>query len=199
MKLDRLSKLVPFFSLPIAFSLSGCLSSGNSADGGVNNATTTGTEVRAPVEADCQTIGYNAVRSLVVDNMQIPEDTVLDGGIVLDDFLLANIGALGSTGVNENRSCSLLYFKASAQLGMLSCHWVAQNNPSLLFPSGLSDYGTAFQTLTGLQIDSTESAALSELTDSITSFDSGVFASLEVKKMAAACSAIFASMVSQTL
>jgi hypothetical protein len=176
--------------------LSGCLSPTSSA----NNGNQTPVEVERPaVESDCQTVGIDALETLVTDVMSVPSNAMLYGNQRLDQFFASQEGALGGRGASETRSCSLLYFKATAHLGMLSCTWVAQNNPDLLFPNGLSDLSTLYSSLTGLELSATDSAELGDLAASIGSFDPVVFPNLQAKRMAAVCSAVFGSLATQTL
>lgn len=183
--------------LSASMSLTACLSGGD--DSSTTDAGATTEKVRDPVESDCRTLGYSAVRSLVVDVMQVPESAMLSSGQTLGAFLTANQAVLGGTGASETRGCSILYFKAVAQLGMLSCNWAAENNGALLFPSGSGDVSTAYFSMTGKNLDSTEQDALTTLASQITTFDAGKNSSLESKRVSAVCSAIFASLASQTL
>jgi len=134
-------------------------------------------------------LGYEAVKALTTEVLQVPLTATLSTGQSLDEFLNSNTNSLGGVGVNESRSCSLGYFKTVSQLGMLSCEWLTANNPSLLFPQGASDSSYAFVSMTGLNPSSDESANLNEL--------AGQFSG--AKQTTAVCAAIYASLAAQTL
>lgn len=181
--------------LTVSFSLSACLSS---ESGGADEVASTET-IRAPVETECRTLGYEAVRALVTDVMQVPTSAMLSNNQTLAQFLATNQDVLGGIGASENRSCSIMYFKAVSQLGMLSCHYASENLAANLFPNGLSDVGTAYFMMTSKNIDSIEQEALNVLSSQITTITVGLNTSLERKRIAAICSSIFSSMATQAL
>jgi len=184
-----------FAAISLLISTTGCLSTSEGESSDVASTET----VRAPVETDCRTLGYEALRSLVNDVMQIPSSAMLYNSQTMEQFLTTNQDVLGGTGVSENRSCSIMYFKAVSQLGMLSCHYLSENIANIMFPNGIADVGTAYAMLTSKNIDTIEQDALTTLAAQITTFDGTVHTSLERKKISAVCSSIFASIATQAL
>lgn len=179
----KILSIILFLNLPVL--LTACLSEGSGTN---SDQVATVEKERDPVQIDCRTLGYEAVKALTTEVMQVPLTATLSNGQTLDAFLTTNQGVLGGVGAGETRNCSLLYFKSVAQLGMLSCDWVARNNATVLFPQG-SDSSYAFVSMTGANPSSEESASLNEL--------AGQFSS--TKQLTAICSAIYSSIATQTL
>ena len=152
-----------------------------------------------PIAVDCRVLGYTTLRSLLSDALEIPNNAVLFNGQTLETFLNDQRTALGGSGSTEVRECSLTYIKAVSQLAVYACHWAGQNNLLTLFPQGSNDASTLFQKFTGLNPDGSEIRALQDLMESIENFDNNTFASLQSKRAAAACTAIFTSMAAQTI
>ena len=187
-----------FYLFPFLFYM-GCLDSGSDSSSDTSNSSGTSIEQeRAAIETECRTIGYEAVYSLVIDVLQVPDTAALHGGISLSNFLTTNEGALGGQGVSESRECSPLYFRTVSHLGSLVCQWIAKNQPEVLYPEGIENLQTLVSHLYGSNPDAEEIEYLTELKSLINNLDAN-FDTLDQKRMAALCTAAFSSLAVQTL
>lgn len=196
--------------LLIPLSLAACIapqsnsSSGASSNNGGGNGTI---EVQSsPVEGECRTIGYDALRSLIFEQLQLPAGAQAYGmNQTIDQFMEARKQLLGNSGADAQFDCSPIFVKAVAHLGMVVCQYLAQNPASGLglFPNGSGDPTYAAQALTSQAITSDEFEALVTLATEMEAYppagSGGPFTGatpqerMEKKKRAAVCSAIFAS------
>jgi len=193
--------ILALLSLSFAFLTVACLPMKEDAMNSQSEGEETEIEKRErdPIAATCRVLAYSSLRSILSEALEIPDDALLYNGMSLQAYLTANQNSLGGEGASEVRECSLTYLKAVSLLAVYACHWTAQNNLSLIFPQSTLEVSTVFQLLTGLNPDSTEIAALQEVSGSIVSFDNAAFNSIHSKRAAAICTAVFTSMATQTI
>jgi len=193
-----MKSLLILTTLSIGLSMTACLPAPEAASQSSGDSSTE-TRTRDPVAVDCRVLGYTSLRSLLYEALEIPSNAVLFNGVTLEQHLIASKTALGGEGIAEVRDCSMTYVKAVSQLAIYACHWIAEKNLTALFPQSTSDVSSAYQRLTGMNPDRSEIAALQKLAESIISFDTQAFESLQSKRATAVCTAILTSMATQTI